>query len=75
MQIFTDTEAPYLRGINQFLKPKTMTYLGLIRDIANPIYMVVKLGAAMIQRVFKAVGHRHDTTAVTGMGDNPTKIV
>lgn len=55
-QIYLDAGVPELLGIDQFLRPKTTTDIGLIKDIANQISKKVTLVAAIIEEFLRLVG-------------------
>lgn len=68
-QICFDLGVLELPGIDQFLSPKTTTYLGLIRYIANLISKVAKLGEIIIQGDFKFSGNGDEILRLTNIGD------
>lgn len=50
-----------------------MIYLGLTREVVNPISRKAKLGSTMIQRSFEVGGHGNNTAGFTDIGDTPTE--
>lgn len=69
--IYLDVAAQEIPDVDQFIQPLTRTDLGLIRDYANPISKVEKMGATMIREAYEAGGHKHDTTGFTDIGETP----
>ncbi|KAF3677330.1 hypothetical protein FXO37_04880 [Capsicum annuum] len=62
-----------LPDIDQFIKSRTTTDLGLIRDDDNPISKAAKIGATMIREIFEAISHGNNTIRFTNMGATPMK--
>ncbi|KAF3683170.1 hypothetical protein FXO37_01992 [Capsicum annuum] len=64
MQIYLEAAIQELPGVDQFLRPRTTTKLGLIKFITNLISKISKLAVAMASDDYEALGQSKDTKMV-----------
>lgn len=72
-QISFDVGLQELLDVDHFIRSRTITNLGWIRDVDNPLSKEAKMGAIIIREAYEVRGNRVDTTGLTVLGETYLK--